>query len=784
MKTHKIRSTWKNAVAGLLLTLSAAGFLEAASPALHIAREGTNVVVNFTGRLQTTERVEGPYASIAGALSPHVETVADASPQFWRSVLSDVRSIAAGDRFTLAVRNDGTLWAWGANEYGQLGIGTTNSIIEPVQVGNDANWLTVSEGAGALHSLAIRDDGTLWAWGDNRFGQLGLGHTNDVLDPVQMGTNANWESVAAGWRHSMALRTDGTLWAWGENRFGQLGIGTTNSAFEPIQVGTDANWQAMSVSLGDPQRTDPYYGDRRYSHTLGLRTDGTLWAWGNNQTGQLGLGTQATDPPYGVTQPTRIGTDTDWRSVSAGGFHGAAIRADGTLWVWGYTYLALGYATNQPAQLRTNVDWQSVSAGGFHSMAVRVDGTLWAWGDDNAGQLGVGTSANEYGTRYPTAPGSAPWLVGTNANWISVASGEYHTVVLRDDGTIWTWGGGGLGRTVIGYALNVQVGSSTNWLTVDAGHDFTVALRDDGTLWSWGWNEAGLLGIGTIADVNQPTQIGTNANWQSVDAGNIHAIAIQADGTLWTWGRGRPSPTQVGTNTNWRSASASGASVEIPYDQRHIVALREDGTLWTWGSNGEGQLGIGDVATNLPNISIEPMQVGTSTNWVAVSAGWMHTMAIRDDGTLWGWGLNGPGSLGIGESIYRTNQPVQVGTDTNWAAVSGLRLHTRAVRTDGTFWMWGRGSETGFSTNAYEPVQVGSATDWKVVPTDDASFYQQGSKPTSPSRSSAYGWRHSVGILHDGTLWASGYNFVGQLAQPVGWIPYPVAGDDWGVQNE
>ncbi len=792
MKTQGIKSTWRKTIAGLLLASCAAGSLEAAAPTINIQMQETNAVVNFSGRLQSASRVEGPYLNVDGAVSPHQTSTSPSTAQFWRSVLSDVRSIAAGGGQTLAVRNDGTLWAWGLNQHGQVGIGTTNDVEEPVQVGIDANWRTVSEGAGANHSLAIRDDGTLWAWGDNRFGQLGLGHTNEVYEPLQVGTNAHWESVAAGLQHTVAIMTDGTLWAWGKNRFGQLGNGTTNRTFAPMQIGTDANWQAVSVSTGDPQRTDPYYTDQRFSHTTALRNDGTLWAWGNNQAGQLGIGTQADTPPYGVTEPTQVGTDSDWRAVSAGGFHNLALRTNGTLWGWGvndYGQLAIGQeilgnqgGTNGPVQIGTNADWLVVYAGGKHSMGIRLDHTLWAWGSDQGGQLGIETSDNKNGTRYPTATGSAPWQVGSHADWQAVAAGQSHTVALRDDGSIWTWGDGGLGRNVVGSAQDVRVGSETNWLTVDAGNDFTVAMRADGTLWSWGWGGRGLLGLGTSGDVNEPTQIGTNDNWKSVDAGNIGVAAIRTDGTLWTWGGGQLSPTQIGTNTNWRAASVSGQAVVITFDQRHFAALRDDGTIWTWGTDGQGQLGLGDIDTNQVR---EPRQVGTNTNWRHVSAGWMHTMAIRDDGTLWGWGLNGPGALGIGTfDIEKTNQPVQVGTDTNWATVSALRLYTRALRTDGTLWAWGLNinGQLGITstTNVNAPVQVGTATDWRHVSTDDNHFYQEGANPEWPWRSTGSGWRHSVYILHDGSMWASGANDLGQIAQPVSWRPYPVIGSNWG----
>jgi hypothetical protein len=166
--------------------------------------------------------------------------------------------MSAGGVHTLEIRN-GTLWAWGNNEYGQLGIGNNTNANTPQQVGTDNKWVSVA--AGLTYSLALKSDGTLWAWGSNSDGQLGIGNTNNTSTPQQVGTDNKWVSVAAGLRHTLALKSDGTLWAWGNNIFGQLGIGNTTRATTPQQVGTDNKW--VNIAGG-------------FNHSLAIKSDGTL----------------------------------------------------------------------------------------------------------------------------------------------------------------------------------------------------------------------------------------------------------------------------------------------------------------------------------------------------------------------------------------------------------------------------------------------------------------------------------------------------------------------------
>ncbi len=184
------------------------------------------------------------------------------------------KAISAGSYHTLAIKTDGSLWAWGYNLYGQLGDGTNADKTAPVQIGTATNWASVS--AGIYHSIATQTNGSLWAWGSNDYGQLGDGSNTSRTSPVQIGTATNWTSISARAIHTIATQTDGSLWAWGWNYYGQLGDGTNDDETSPVQIGTATNW--ASIGAGS-------------SHTIATQTNGSLWAWGNNEQGQLGDGT-------------------------------------------------------------------------------------------------------------------------------------------------------------------------------------------------------------------------------------------------------------------------------------------------------------------------------------------------------------------------------------------------------------------------------------------------------------------------------------------------------------
>lgn len=276
--------------------------------------------------------------------------------------------------FVLALKTNGSLWAWGSNQDGQCGNGTSgvqNIILTPEQIGT-ATWLDV--GASAQYSLGIKTDGTLWAWGKNEWGQLGIGDSNiqNFLVPVQVGTANNWAKVFPFGSISFAIKTDGTLWSWGSPNGGTLGrtIGATNI---PNQVGTSTNWKALS-SIGS------------YS-VMGIKTDGTLWIWGRNGDTSYAAyyGNGQIDSNNYENNPTQIGTASDWQSItnSQDNFYG--IKNNGTLWDWGRNQVGeLGDGTTVtkyvPTQMGVENNWMKVQALDYRVYALKTDHSLYRWG--------------------------------------------------------------------------------------------------------------------------------------------------------------------------------------------------------------------------------------------------------------------------------------------------------------------------------------------------------------------------------------------------------------------
>ena len=363
------------------------------------------------------------------------------APGLGRACAATASAVAAAPSHTVVLKSDGTLWAWGRNASGQLGDGTATDRAGPVQVGPGNKWRAVA--AGAVHAVAIRRNGTLWAWGSNGAGQLGDGTTTDRPSPVQVDGGGKWRAAAAGFGHTVAVRRDGSLWAWGRNDIGQLGDGTWENRSSPVRVGARAGWSA--VAAGE-------------AHTVALHADGTLWAWGANWSGQLGDGTTSDR-----AEPVRVGTQTDWSVVAAGEAHTVAVRADGTLWAWGANGVGqLGDGTTsdraEPVRVRSGSDWRAVAAGEAHTVGLRTDGTLWAWGLNNNGQLGQ--------------------------RWTVRRQLEPEVVKRFRDLWNWTW--------------------DDDWDAIAAAGHGTVALKTDGTLWGWGNNEHGQLGECALTDPSCP----------------------------------------------------------------------------------------------------------------------------------------------------------------------------------------------------------------------------------------------------------------------------------------
>ena len=334
---------------------------------------------------------------------------------------TSVTQIASGQYHTLVLKSDGTVWAWGYNYSGQLGNGTTIDSSTPVQVIGLSNIIYIS--AGNSHSMALKSDGTVWTWGLNSSGQIGNGTTTNRTTPIQVTGLNNVKAISAGGSHSIALKSDGTVWAWGLNGSGQLGDGTTTSSTTPVQV--QGLNDIAAVSAGG-------------SYSLILKNDGTVGAWGSNSNGQLGDGTTTSR-----TTPGQVTGLSGITAISAGEYHVMALKSDGTVWAWGlnvYGQLGIAIAIPPfalvPAQVQSLNGITAISAGSYHSMALKNDETVWTWGFNSYGQLGDGTTANS------TTPVEVTDLEGVTA----ISAGGSHSIALKSDETVWVWGSNQYGQ--------------------------------------------------------------------------------------------------------------------------------------------------------------------------------------------------------------------------------------------------------------------------------------------------------------------------------------------------
>ena len=353
------------------------------------------------------------------------------------------------------------LWLWGSNYHGQLGINSAgNYRSSPVQVGALTTWSKIA--AGVTHSLSLKTDGTMWAWGRGNAGRLGDNTTIYRSSPVQIGALTTWAQIAGGGIHSMAVKTDGTMWLWGSAYKGALGSNdTTINNSSPVQVGALTTWAKVAAVANS---------------SFAIKTDGTLWAWGHNNFGQLGDNTE-----IDKASPIQVGALTTWAQIgrnSGNGKFAMAIKTDGTLWLWGRNnYGQLGDNTtinrSSPVQIGALTTWSKFYGGTSFTMAIKTDGTLWTFGYNGYGQLGDNTVIRR----------SSPVQVGALTTWSSIAGGSHNSVAVKTDGTLWTWGNGQRGQladntdgTTITKSSPVQVGALTTWAQVAAGPEFVLAI--------------------------------------------------------------------------------------------------------------------------------------------------------------------------------------------------------------------------------------------------------------------------------------------------------------------
>jgi len=641
--------------------------------------------------------------------------VAHASATVVITIPTFPRIIAASSEHTLTVRSDGTVWAWGSNSSGQLGDGTYKSQTSPVPVSGLNGVISVA--AGERHSLALKDDGTVWVWGYNSKG-LGDGSLDSwppKTTPVTVSGLTGVVAIAARNDFSLALKSDGTVWAWGGNSYGQLGDGTTTSRTTPVQVSGLGGVTGISA------------GGSYNSFAAALKNDGTVWAWGDNGNGQLGDGTTTSS-----TTPIQVIGLTDIRAISAGSGI-TALNNNGSVYK-NYGVSASFYS------ILDNV--LAISAGLNHTIALRSDSTVWTWGDNSAGQLGDGT------TQYK----GMPRQLGNLGNIISIAAGTYDSFALQDNGTLWGWGQNDIGQLGIGRTSYdqpnavqspVRVDSLPNIASAVVSDSFSAAIANDGSVWSWGNNSDGQLGDGTRTSRATPVQVTGLNGVSAIAVADDFVVTVKNDGTVWSWGANWPGQLGDGTTTSRTTPVQvtglnGGSAIAVGND--FVVAIKNDGSVWSWGDNWSGQLGDGTTTSRTTPVQVTGLN-GVSTIAVAYNS----VVAVKNDGAVWSWGDNWSGQLGDGTKTSRATPGQVIGLSGVSAVSVGFGL-VAALKSDGTVWEWG--------TNTYEQLAP-DATSSRTTPAQVAGL--------SGVTAVSVGGGFVAALKNDGTVWAWGYNDHGEL---------------------
>lgn len=661
----------------------------------------------------------------------------------------------------LGIQKDSVTYAWGTGQSGRLD-NTENfyDFVKSPSLIGDKNFSSIKSNTRAFFGLSGTD---LWVWGKWDSGNLANGGGSS---PVQI--PGSWTNFSVGQSynsHVLAIKSGGTLWAWGDNFYGQLGTGDTISRSSPVQIGSNT-W--LAVAAGN------YF-------SIALRSDNTVWTFGIDTNFELGQGLAFIG--NNRSSPVQIAGGGTYTNVFAGPSTGYAIRTGGTLWGWGENntsfvpstklyLLATGVPTSTnrqsaPVQISSSTSWQKVSCNGSSVLALK-SGELFAWGTNTYGQLGTGN--------YTTY--SSPVQVGAGS-WIDVVV-NVTSFGINSSNELYGWGNTfvtpGLGVNVYpGPTSPILINNSLSWSKVTGGSEYTYLGTNfacttepvTSNLYGWGqivnptegiFSTTALLYNKPVELRSSPVQISsqknlftkffTNNGLDQYDSFQMysHAMALTKPGAVYGWGWNEWG--QLGDGTlNPRSSPvlvSSVAHTSLALGDQWTLFLRSDGTLWACGYNLNGQLGTNNRANY-----VVPAQVGTSTNWTSIAAGSYASFAINSLNHLYCWGNNSSGEFGTGGSLYADrSSPVFVGTD--YASVYAGPQTSYVIKTNGT--LWSSGTNQNYVLGQGTPIYNYTTT-----------IYQIAGTYTYPWVKVAPAVDHVLALNSAGDVYAWGTNAVGQF---------------------
>ncbi|MFZ5890242.1 MAG: hypothetical protein ACOY0T_04160 [Myxococcota bacterium] len=678
----------------------------------------------------------------------------------------------------------GAVRCWGDNQSGQLGDGTILSRSSPTKVPALTTPQTLVA-AGGSHSCALSSAGVLSCWGANSSGQLGNGSTSASLTPVSVsGAPSSVQQLVAGEKHT-CIRSNGTVWCWGDNTSGQVGKGTVGGTqTTPVQVSGITS--AVFISAG-------------LNHTCAALSDGSARCWGNNDFRKLGNN----NAELASGTPRTVAVVTGATQVSVGNTHSCALKSDGSVYCWGDNtgnVLGLGAANDGRVPTLVAGATSAVSlASGANNVCIALSSAgnyVKCWGAGASGQNGTGSTAAI--TTFPTQ------VLGATRVPLVKGGGEFmcaNTTIAP--GVLRCWGDdhfGQLGRGTIAFQNTPQV----VWPPPNAASDLdlgdisTCAIAG-GQVYCWGANEAGEVGDGTALQRRVPTLVPGISNAVSVAVGNLHACAALSDGSVRCWGSNTYG--QFGNGTTTASLSPVTSSVTgvrfLDAGNYTTCALRTNGTISCWGRGSEGELGNGSTSHSSSPVTVSLAPATT------LALGMRHACAIVE-GNVHCWGNNADGQVGNG-STTNVPTPVQVPGLSNAVSIAAGQSHSCAVLSSGTVYCWGGnsyGQLGGNRTPSLVPVAVAGVSNAKTISTwgsftcaklanGEARCWGQNTRgqlgvglatPDNPTPQALPGtWtrivaggRHACGLMSSGQIRCWGYNDYGQTGTSKAWY-YPEA---------
>jgi alpha-tubulin suppressor-like RCC1 family protein len=664
---------------------------------------------------------------------------------------SGVAAIGVGTSYSCAVLSTGALKCWGLNTSGQLGDNSTVSKRTPTDVSGLAGGVA-AVAAGTIHTCALMTSGGVQCWGMNNFGFVGDGTTTQRLVPTQVsGLTSGVTQISAGTNQTCAIAGAGTLLCWGFNSQNRLAIGAGNGIVPAPVSGMGSG--VMTVSSGS-------------SHVCAVAAGNVAKCWGSSSSGQVSGGGGTVTAPRDVSLPPAM-------DIAAGSAQSCAVTTAGRAYCWGSNAAsALGtggfpgsvwpvavsqYDTDpDPFTFASQADVPLASVRTSAAVTISglfTDGSIWI----ENGEFSIGCTSAFLSQAYLVANNQTVCVRHTSA-----ATPGHSVVTTLHVGSVSvtftsTTATQGLPTTTLGVT---KIGAGTGSVTssvpgIDCGADcsetfpigqqLTLTATPDAGSSFGGWQGVNCRGgnAQNVCTILLKAALTAKATFHSgagfartrIAAGYGASLVVGADGSFQSWGAAerngvgvaRSLPGLVDANTNWADVAAGNTA---------SAAIKADGTLWTWGDNAYCQLGGGPTT---PAVTL-PTQRVAGSDWSKVSVGPYHMLALRSDGTLWGWGLNSAKQVDFngGYSVCLT----QANADTDWIAVAAGSSYSMGIKADGSLWHWGRViAPTGDTLQP--PTRIGTANDWAAV--------------------SAGPYNHALFLKQDGSLWALGGNNIGQL---------------------